>query len=294
MSYRAVSDDEILELQRLEPRIPSPLINYNQAPSENLSEYIKEFKTRACLKELPFLIERAGLTPSSAFLDYGCGYGRLAYAASNYLDAAGAYFGYDINLEAIRFLKNAYADLSNFKFEGSSIRLADDYIAIAQGASDKAETTADDIDISQFLAIDIDVQWTSSVFSHMWQSSIIKVLDQIRTKLSPGGVCVNTWLIIDHFASYTMKCGLADRALPFKINGAWTYLKDNPLMCTAYELADVQAMYAQAGHEITDILWGSWSGRGNPATYLDVVISKPVQINTSKRGWLKTRQPNPK
>lgn len=93
--------------KRLEPEIPSPALNYNQAPSRTLARYVDDFKRDACLKELPFLID-LGLRNDSVLFDYGCGLGRLAYAASKYLSKTGSYIGYEPNSEALSFLKSAY------------------------------------------------------------------------------------------------------------------------------------------------------------------------------------------
>ena len=79
---------------------------------------------------------------------------------------------------------------------------------------------------------------------------------------------------MDEFADYALRCGVADRTLPFRINGALSSSEDNPLTCTAYELSTVKQIYRDAGHEIVDILFGSWAGRDNGVTYQDIVISK--------------------
>jgi hypothetical protein len=109
----------------------------------------------------------------------------------------------------------------------------------------------------------------------MHRQSIINVLRDFSGILKPDGLCVNTWLAIDEFAAYALSCKLADRALPYEVDGFLTYSKENPLVCSAYRLHAIQEIYAAAGHTIVSILWGSWSGRGNGLTYQDVVISTP-------------------
>jgi SAM-dependent methyltransferase len=256
-------------------RIPPPEINFNQNERSSLDSYVDVFRRDACIRLLPFLMNHAGLTPGGSILDYGCGLGRLAYAASHFLTQDGAYFGYEPNQDALRFLKSAYSDLSNFHFGGAQLTKTADYIAVKENRGNPEGIEATDVDIADLVNRSIDVQFSSSVFTHMWMEPIIGVLQQFTKLLSIQGTCVNTWLIIDDFAAYTLRCGVADRKLPFKINGAWTYLEENPLMCTAYELKDVEAVYAAAGHKIEAILWGSWSGRDNGTTYQDIVISRP-------------------
>src|SRR5215471_14077924 len=99
----------------LEPEIPPPDINYNIS-EKSPEKYARTFKEAACLREFPFLMRTAKLTPSAAILDYGCGLGPFAYATSKFLSEAGSYFGYEPNQTALRFLKEAYASRPNFHF----------------------------------------------------------------------------------------------------------------------------------------------------------------------------------
>jgi hypothetical protein len=108
----------------------------------------------------------------------------------------------------------------------------------------------------------------------MWLDAISRLLTNLNSVVKPGGICVNTWLIVDEFARYSLNCGVADRVLPYKVNDAYTTSLTNPLMCTAYDLADVQRAYEKAGHEVVKILWGTWSGRDNGVHYQDIVISR--------------------
>jgi SAM-dependent methyltransferase len=258
----------------LEPEIPPPAINYNQSAAVDAAEYVRQFKTDACLRELPFLM-RMGLGPSSAMLDYGCGLGRLAYAASKYLSPEGSYFGYEPNPVALAFLKGAYAGRANFSFAGRTLRRDEDYVAIERREARDGGDAAGEIDLS-FVRRPLTVQWSCSVFTHMWVDPIVNVLKSIGPALAPGAVCVNTWLCIDEFAAYALRCGVADRALPHQVNRAYTYSQTNPLVCTAYDLSTVREIYARADHDIVDILWGSWSGRDNGVTYQDIVVSKRI------------------
>jgi SAM-dependent methyltransferase len=260
--------------KRFEPEIPSPALNYNQAPSRTLARYVDDFKRDACLKELPFLID-LGLRNDSVLFDYGCGLGRLAYAASKYLSKTGSYIGYEPNREALSFLKSAYGARENFKFHGDELPLDEDYVAMQSGQSRQGGKKSIDILPQTYVERIVDFQYSSSVMTHMWLDSISRLLENFNFIVKPAGVCVNTWLIIDDFARYALDCSMADRRLPHVVNKAFTYSTTNPLVCTAYELTDVRAAYDSAGHEILKIMWGSWSGRGNGVHYQDIVISRP-------------------
>ena len=110
----------------------------------------------------------------------------------------------------------------------------------------------------------------------MWPEDIAHVLRQFSLVMRPGGLCINTWLMVDDFARYILKCDLADRKLPHRVRDALTYSLDNPLTCAAYEETTVRGIYRDAGHEIIDLLPGSWSGRDNGVHYQDIVISRPI------------------
>jgi SAM-dependent methyltransferase len=259
----------------LEPEIPPPEINYNQEAAKDAAQYVRRFKENACLRELPFLMRTAGLSPRSVLLDYGCGLGRLAYAATKYLTLEGSYFGYEPEPGALAFLRRAYAGRSNFTFGGRPLPRDEDYVAIGRDERRAGGTPAIEVDLTSFVTRPIEIQWSCSVFTHMWRESIVRVLSSISHVLAPGALCVNTWLCIDDFAAFVLRCGVADRELPFRVNGAWVYSEDNPLVCTAYELSTVRDIYKCAGHEIVEILWGSWTGRDNGVIYQDIIISRP-------------------
>lgn len=257
-------------------RIPPPGINYNQARCRTLDEYIDLFRRDACAKELPFLVDKCGLTPESTLLDYGCGLGRLAYAASNYL-TSGRYVGYEPNQQALSFLRSAYQGRNGFRFTGEELQGDDDYVGLQLGAASSAGVAATDVDLSSLQGLGARAQYSSSVFTHMWIPAIERVLHSLRSAMAPEGICVNSWLIVDSFAEYGMRCGIADRTLPHEVKGALTYSLDNPLVCTAYRIDTVREIYRRGGHEVLDILWGKWSGRQrhNDVHYQDLVVSRP-------------------
>jgi SAM-dependent methyltransferase len=257
--------------RQTDSRIPPPTVNYNQYPSWRLESYVRVFKERACLRELPFLM-KLGMKPESSMLDYGCGLGRVAYAASQYL-TTGRYFGWEPNAQARAFLREAYRNYPNFLFDGDELRLEDDYVAISGGATRGGGKRASEVELASLVTEPVQFQYSSSVTTHMWLDDIQRVLRQFRDLVQ--GYCVNTWLIVDDFAEYVMRCGLADRRLPLVVNGAFVKAAENPLDCTAYRLNDVLACYEAAGHEVVDVKYGSWSGRDNGIHYQDVVVSRP-------------------
>ena len=269
-------------------RIPHPEINYNQLASSSYQQYYQEYVSQSVLRELPELLKLASFSESSsdfAMLDYGCGLGRLAFAFTNFFGKTESrhYFGYEIHPSAYAFLANAYQDFPNTTFINDPLSLHDSYVEIQQKAptsvpeSDRIE--ASQVNLQTRIKKKLDLQFSHSVFTHMYRESIIHILKEFNHLMKPEGICVNTWFIVDRFAQSALSCGLADRELPFEFEkeGFYTYLKDNPLMCTAYKLEQLTAIYKAAEHEILDIRWGTWTGRlpTHQLSYQDVVISKP-------------------
>src|SRR5271156_1187980 len=177
---------------RLEPEIPPPALNYNQSPSRNLAQYVANFKEGACLKELPFLI-KLGLRKDSVLFDHGCGLGRLAYAASKFLTESGRYIGYEPNSKALSFLKEAYGKRSNFSFYGDPLASDEDYIAMKFRDVRAGGKKSLDISPQQYVGKIVDIQYSSSVLTHMWLDAISRLLVNFNDVVKPGGLCINTW-----------------------------------------------------------------------------------------------------
>jgi len=269
-------------------RIPPPDINYNQLPSSSYQQYHRDFVSQSVLRELPELLKLAAFSELSSdftMLDYGCGLGRLAFAFTNFFGKLESrhYFGYEIHPTAYAFLSEAYRDFPNITLISDPLSLRDSYVEIHHGAAssvpDSERISASQVKLHDRIKQKLDLQFSHSVFTHMYREPIVNILREFTEMLKPDAICVNTWFIVDEFAQSALRCGLADRELPFefKEDGFYTYLKDNPLMCTAYKLEALRAIYASAGHEIVDIRWGTWSGRlpTQQISYQDLVISKP-------------------
>jgi len=267
----------------IDPRIPHPSINYNQDQAATFDTYVAGFTERACEHELPALLEIAGFSDDDdrfVMLDYGCGLGRLCFAFTERFgrDERRRYIGHEIHPDAVAFLRNAYASYPNVSILSDRLEQSDSYIEIEQGvAARDIGVAAEHVDLATRLDEPINLAFSHSVFTHMYMDPIVHVLKELQDASAANGLCVNTWLLVDQEAASNVASGRADRILPFRIDGFWTYDKHNPLMCTAYDLDVARSIYDAAGHEILDIQWGSWSGR-KPAqdfTYQDVVISRP-------------------
>lgn len=273
-----------------DPRIPHPSINHNQKPTGNYQDYYTRFVSEFLLRYLPSLLEIARYQPGQqdfSMLDYGCGLGRLGFAFSQYFGTRmdRRYFGYEVHPTACEFMQRTYASYPNTRFFGDAIKLEDSYVELQEKADSASHERIDaaQVNLRDRISDKLDLQFSGSVFTHMYRHAIVHVLKEFSALMKPTGVCVNTWLIVDDLAAASLRCGLADRALPYESekDGFLYYLQDNPLMCTAYRLDALKAIYAEAGHEIIDIRWGKWSGRTptQDFSWQDAVISRPIRTS---------------
>ena len=67
------------------------------------------------------LIPRAGLQPSDAFFDLGCGNGSVARALTSYLQPPGSYEGLDIHGGSVAWLKEHYQSRPLFRFTHANV-----------------------------------------------------------------------------------------------------------------------------------------------------------------------------
>jgi hypothetical protein len=258
--------------------IPPKSMDYNYGDTSKVSqdEYILKYKSYACLKIIPFLVEHAGLNQTSRLFDHGCGLGALGYACWKYLSPQGQYYGFDIREKSILWLQKAYQNIPTVNFRFQTVDVERDYIALEH--KEEAQKNTKPLNRIEYFDKDtlpLDVIWNHSVFTHMFPDGIIQTLQQFRSRIAPGGTLVNTWLMVDEYAQYVLRCGLADRELPHVVQGALTYSTKNPLVCTAYTESDVLGFYEKAGFSVKRILKGSWAGRENALTNQDILIAVP-------------------
>lgn len=264
------------------PPIPLPSVNVNQPPTQDIDEYVRHYLSLN-EKMFPFLVQTASLGPKSLTLDFGCGFGTLASAFASGSSQFGDYVGIDSNCKAITYCENAYFGHEEFRFDCLERSASTNYVTNWRVRSAEQnflhrKISAPTIgEIRQLVgARALDCQFSMSVFTHMWPDDSTEALRVFTSFSSKTTRFVNSWLILDDFAAQQVREGKADRVLPISVGGIQTYSQLNPLLCTAYPIGKLEEVYSNAGHRITEILFGSWAGRDNGITYTDLVISEKV------------------
>ena len=276
----------LLRMNKLDPPLPPPNINYNTNMNGTIFDYKKRFFFNAIERELPFLKKIANLTSNSKTLDFGCGLGRIAAAFKASTNDCGYYYGYEPMSKQRLWLKNKF-NLEKFKFGGEEILFDKNYIYY-QDKYSSVNANNKIVDMKEFelnnlkklLSDDskknilLDLQYSCSVFTHMLPQDLINTFNNFKNFSGNNTVFVNTFFIVDEFARKSLETNKADRILPYFDYGIYLRSQKNPLLCTAYPLDLLKKIYHDAGHKILNINFGSWSGRDNGIIFQDIVISK--------------------
>lgn len=124
--------------------------------------------------QLKFLIEHAGMQPTSRVVDFGCGIGRAARKLVPYLEP-GRYTGIDISPRALEYAK-ALSEREGWAVKNPTFRL-----------------TNGDFDVEG----PVDIVWAHSVFTHLPEEIIRRNVGQIAQALSAEGRFLFTYTQTD-------------------------------------------------------------------------------------------------
>jgi SAM-dependent methyltransferase len=221
------------------------------------------------------------------FFDVGCGLGPMAaafmvWAESMDESSSGKcrYLGLDIRNDSIDWLRKSYSDDPRFEFVLHRADATDDYVhaELTRSTTKARNRQGESAGVYQLSPqFKHDVQWSSSLFTHVTPETAFDILRSVSMSAQPGGIQFNTWLLVDEESEYAMEARVSDRLLSIDMGAYKTYSESNPLMCTAYKSEFVQDLYRQAGLEVVRVDRGSWRGlgQGNPfGHYQDVIVSR--------------------
>jgi SAM-dependent methyltransferase len=264
-------------------QITPPLAINHNATSLEEAEYRATFAEHETKVIFPWLVSyrnRTGCYDAIKLLDIGCGFGPMAFAfhcfTVEWRDAA--YLGIDIRRDAIEWLRQAYAPVPNIQFRHHAADMSVDYSgSMASQFADGRTAIVSTGDEARYVLEPgfYNVQWTSSVFTHLTPQACDAAMEAIAAALTPDGLAINTWLVIDDASLRALAARITDRELPFDFGDFLTYRRDNPLVCTAYKAGFVKRCHERAGLELIDFLPGSWRGDAdNKVSYMDITVAR--------------------
>lgn len=196
----------------------------------------------------------AGLTPHSAVLEIGCNHGRTALGLLQYLQPPGRYEGLDILTPQVDFASSHITPrYPHFRFQ-----VAD----VFNGIYNPTGTTPADVYEFPFPDASFDVVYAASVFTHLLPADAANYLRQSCKKLRPGGRCLFSFFVLDHFRGPgTVTTPLYDvrHQLPGH-EGVAVSNPEVPEAVIAYSRARIEALAGQAGLRVVQVLPGYWAG----------------------------------
>ena len=215
--------------------------------------------------------------------DFGCGFGPMAYSTyllSNTVETSVEYVGLDIRKDAIEWLSTRYKNIKSHSFIHNDVPAEYDYISAGQFGRPTSSTSEKGEEGQFSIGSSHNIQWSSSVFTHMTYQGALNALESISANASEKSVQLNSWLIVDDISLLGMHIGIADRQLPHDMGDFLTNNTLSPLECTAFKQNIIFDLYHRAGLEIIDIEYGGWRNKSKPNTktnhYQDIIISRKI------------------
>lgn len=233
---------------------------------------LREFKELG-LQSFKVLLNYTNITPSSAVLDIGCGYGRLAIPLTRYLDpAAGSYEGFDVMPDAITDCRQRITTrYPNFGFS---------HLDVHNGLYNHGSDAEVGDSRFQYREDQFDLVFMFSVFSHMKPADVASYLAEIHRVLKPGGMLMTTFFLINDHARTAIDNGNTRRTFRHTCDGFLADDAQSPESAVAYDEESVQDMVAGSGLHHIHTFHGQWANRRWALSGQDAVICvKPLSDN---------------
>lgn len=246
------------------PRAINPNVGFVPRPGAYAVEFIASGQRIADM-----LVSYADLQPTDSVLDVGCGIGRVARALTTRLSPAGRYRGFDVDPQAVAWCRRAYRSFDNFSFDHAAVG----YVNVKGDAPLRGEEFVFPYQDGSF-----DVAFSVSVYTHLSRAITEHYLSETSRVLRAGGVCVNTFFVIDEFAAQAMQSGRADRSYVPQGDGTYQFDPDNPNLGIGFAPEVINSLHN--GHSLAPVpppRLGSWSGRHLQSfVYQDVIVAQKI------------------
>jgi SAM-dependent methyltransferase len=198
----------------VDPLVPPRQLNPNIGFIPRRAAYAKDFVASGN-RIVEMLVAYGQLTPEQSVLDVGSGIGRVARALTSYLSPAGEYKGFDVDPRAVAWCQRAYKPHRNVAFVHAPIG----YVNVKGNAPVRGEDY-----VFPYADESVDLAFSISVYTHLGIAIVDNYLAETSRVLRRGGVCVNTFFVIDDVAVAAMREGRADRT--YVDQGDGTFLQD--------------------------------------------------------------------
>ncbi len=241
--------------------IPEPVL---PVPSQEDIDTIGSGFAAVSLQFLGYFVQLAGLKPTDAVLDVGCGVGRMAYALAHYLAPSAAYEGFDIVERLIRWCQQSITP----RFPHFQFRTVD----VANPSYNQGVTGPAAAFVFPYEAERFDFVFLTSVFTHMRGREVRRYLDEIRRVLKPGGRCLATFFLLNAQAERLIRDGKSTQKLVHPLEDGFTTRPDKPEDCIGFSEALVAKWLAERRLKVVGNYYGSWCGRAEGLSYQDMLV----------------------
>ena len=210
------------------------------------------------------LVRFVDLGPNSTVFDLGCGYGRVAYA----LWARGhraRYVGIDILPKAIGWCQENMSPVTNGLYE--FVLLDVENSRYNPNGTVRGDQVTFDLDFQP------DVVVATSVFTHLYPTTVQRYLHEISRLLDTSGRVMATFFLINDSQQSCEDEGRSPYPLDNELTAFSRFWKlDNPLHVIGYKQDWVVEEANAAGLSVESIHLGSWCGRQDAEVYQDTLI----------------------
>lgn len=183
------------------------------------------------------LVAHLGCSASSALLDIGCGFGRLAIGVLDRIGEPARYCGVDVSEAAVawcnRHVARAHPAFTFLRLDVRNERYN-------PGGAPLASTFRLPFDDDAF-----DVGYAYSVFSHMELVDVERYLAELRRVLRTGGYAFVTLFVAENVPDVTLNPADSDQA--------W----HGPLHCVRYNRAFIESRMLEAGFVVERVTIGT-------------------------------------
>ncbi len=204
------------------------------------------------------------IAPEHRILDIGCGIGRMSRPLVAFLDPArGRYEGFDIDGGGIAWCREHYRTYPHFRFQRADIRNKHYHPRGTVSAEAYTFPYADGV---------FDFAFATSVFTHMPPVAVARYLHETARVLRSGARALLTAFLWNDESEALVAQGKS--RIPFSEHEGLIVRNPRvPEEAIAIRQPEwEQALRAAGLVQVGDVLWGSWCGRTQQASFQDIVI----------------------
>ena len=206
--------------------------------------------------------ELAGLRADAAFLDIGCGCGRVARALTEYFDSAAVYEGFDAAKKPVEWAQKVITP----KFSKFHFQTADTF---NKRYNPSGKTQASHL-IFPYPDNTFDFAFAGSVYTHMLPEEVTNFVEETRRVLKPGGKSFATFCLLNEKTLPVVDSGKSMPPLIYKYGDTRVRSLADPAHFIAHPESWVRKLYADAGLSIVEpIIRGTWANTDPKAVELE-------------------------